>query len=376
MLYKIALTLIDHFTPEAIYRMYNAGLDAEALLTDPEAALRDELESVRVPLVKQIKEHRNKALDLARREMAYCKKEGIRVIAMGDDAYPRRLTGCTDAPSVLYLRGNADFNAPCVLAVVGTRRATDYGILSCQRLLADLGKRIPNLLVVSGLAYGIDITAHRTALAHHLSTVGVVAHGQDTLYPASHHAEALEMQRQGGVVTEYVSGTVAHAGNFLRRNRIIAGLADATLVVESAIRGGALATARLADNYGRSVMAVPGRITDAASAGCNHLIFRRTASSISSADDVINLMEWHRFTADARKPAELDLFAQTEPQECMPPENRKVAEALRTSDGQSLFGLQKLTGLPPHVLNRVLVEMEINGEVRKMPSGLYHWIRA
>lgn len=373
MLYKIALTLIDHFTPSAIRRMYDAGVSAEELLMHPEETLAHELESVRVPLIKQIREHRNRALDLARREMAYCSKEGIRIVCAGDEAYPYRLTGCTDAPSVLYLRGQVDLNARCVLAVVGTRHATDYGIRVCERLITDLGRRIPGLLVVSGLAYGIDIAAHRTALAQHLPTVGVVAHGQDTLYPASHRREAQAMQAHGGVLTEYASGTAVHAGNFLRRNRIIAGLADATLVVESAVRGGALATARLADNYGRTVLAVPGRITDTFSEGCNRLIFRRCATSISSADDIIDVMEWQRFTDDARRPVEADLFAQTEDAACLTPERRKVVEALRQSDGMSLYDLQKTTGLPPYILNRELVEMEINGEVRKMPSGVYYW---
>ena len=181
------------------------------------------------------------------------------------------------------------------------------------------------------------------------------------------------MQAHGGVLTEYASGTAVHAGNFLRRNRIIAGLADATLVVESAVRGGALATARLADNYGRTVLAVPGRITDTFSEGCNRLIFRRCATSISSADDIIDVMEWQRFTDDARRPVEADLFAQTEDAACLTPERRKVVEALRQSDGMSLYDLQKTTGLPPYILNRELVEMEINGEVRKMPSGVYYW---
>lgn len=374
MLYKIALTLIERFTPEAIRRMYDAGIDAQRLLTNPEEVLAQEVESVRVPLVKQIRECRNRALDLARREMAYCQKEGIRIVCMGDKDYPYRLTGCVDSPSVLYLRGQVDLNAACVLAVVGTRRATDYGRMVTERLLSDLGRRIPNLLVVSGLAYGIDIAAHRTALQRHLPTVGVVAHGQDTLYPASHQPEARAMQENGGVLTEYVSGTVSHAGNFLRRNRIIAGLADATLVVESAVRGGALATARLADNYGRAVFAVPGRITDAASEGCNHLIFRHRATSISSADDIIAAMEWQRFTNEVPSSTEPDLFAQTEDVECMPPERRKVMESLRSADGMTLFDLQKTTGFPPYILNRVLVEMEINGEVRKMPSGMFYWI--
>ncbi len=373
MLYKIALTQIHPFTPETLRKFADDGIDARMLIEHPEEALGGMVESARVPLLKRIREQRGKALEKAQREIDFATAKGIRILAAGDDDYPLRLSACADAPSILYYRGNADLNAPCVIAIVGTRRATDYGYMAVQRIVAEMAESIPQLLVVSGLAYGIDIAAHRAALSHDLPTVGVVAHGMDTIYPAAHRNDAATMTRQGGVITEYVSGTRPFAMNFLRRNRIIAALADATLVVESAAHGGALATARLADSYGRTVMAIPGRLTDRMSEGCNRLIFRRLATSVSSADDIINLMEWQRFTSN-RKEAEPDLFAQTERREALPPEQRNIIAALENTDGLPLFELQKRTALEAKILTAALVTMEINGIIQKMPSGTYHFL--
>ena len=373
MLYKIALTQIHPFTPETLRKFADDGIDARMLIEHPEEALGGMVESARVPLLKRSREQRGKALEKAQREIDFATAKGIRILAAGDDDYPLRLSACADAPSILYYRGNADLNAPCVIAIVGTRRATDYGHMAVQRIVAEMAESIPQLLVVSGLAYGIDIAAHRAALSHDLPTVGVVAHGMDTIYPAAHRNDAATMTRQGGVITEYVSGTRPFAMNFLRRNRIIAALADATLVVESAAHGGALATARLADSYGRTVMAIPGRLTDRMSEGCNRLIFRRLATSVSSADDIINLMEWQRFTAN-RKEAEPDLFAQTERREALPPEQRNIIAALENTDGLPLFELQKRTALEAKILTAALVTMEINGIIQKMPSGTYHFL--
>ena len=373
MLYKIALTQIHPFTPETLRKFADDGIDARMLIEHPEEALGGMVESARVPLLKRIREQRGKALEKAQREIDFATAKGIRILAAGDDDYPLRLSACADAPSILYYRGTADLNAPCVIAIVGTRRATDYGHMAVQRIVAEMAESIPQLLVVSGLAYGIDIAAHRAALSHDLPTVGVVAHGMDTIYPAAHRNDAATMTRQGGVITEYVSGTRPFAMNFLRRNRIIAALADATLVVESAAHGGALATARLADSYGRTVMAIPGRLTDRMSEGCNRLIFRRLATSVSSADDIINLMEWQRFTAN-RKEAEPDLFAQTERREALPPEQRNIIAALENTDGLPLFELQKRTALEAKILTAALVTMEINGIIQKMPSGTYHFL--
>ena len=372
MLYQIALTQISHLSPETIQKMMEDGIVPRMLIEHPEEALSQQAESVRVPLVKQIREQRDEALAKAQRELEFAKQKSVRILTPADADYPMRLSACVDAPSVLYYRGNADLNAPCVLAVVGTRRATDYGMLTCRRIVAELSQRIPHLLIVSGLAYGIDVTAHRASLANGLPTVGVVAHGIDTIYPAAHRNDAAAMTRNGGVITEYVSGTRAHAMNFLRRNRIIAGMADATLIVESAARGGALATARLADSYGRAVMAVPGRTTDKMSEGCNHLIFRRLASCVTSADNIINIMEWQRFTTDSTKTTEPDLFAQTDRRECLPREQRCILEVLEQSDGMNLFDLQKATALLAKDLTAALITLEIGGMVQKLPSGAYH----
>jgi len=229
----------------------------------------------------------------AEEEERWCNDHGIKMLCIDDADYPSRLKHCADAPLVLYVRGDANLNASHAIDIVGTRQCTPYGRDVISKIIGDLATLCPGITINSGLAYGVDIAAHRAALQHRLPTVGVVAHGHDTLYPALHKKEASEMINNGGaVITEYPRGTRPEARNFLQRNRIIAGISDATIVIESASHGGGLVTARIALDYGREVFAVPGPVNAEYSKGCNNLIRDNKAQLITSAQDIVNVMGW------------------------------------------------------------------------------------
>ena len=232
--------------------------------------------------VELIENHR--AFERAEKELAFINKYNIQALFLTDETYPKRLKNCFDAPVMLYFKGNADLNSGKVISVVGTRSSTDYGRDICRTLLA--GLKVHNPLIVSGLAYGIDFLAHKEALKNSLSTVGIMAHGLDRIYPSPHRPLAEKMVASGGLLTEFVSGTAPDRENFPKRNRIIAGLADVVIVVEANIKGGALITAELANSYDRDVFAFPGRITDEYSSGCNHLIKTHRANLITKLADL------------------------------------------------------------------------------------------
>lgn len=235
------------------------------------------------------------AIDAARHEATFLLANSVKARSCTDPSYPRRLLECEDAPAMIYALGECDLDSPFMLGIVGTRHATPYGCDFINRLIAELADRLPDKpVIISGLAYGIDICAHRAAMANGCPTVAVLAHGLKTIYPAVHRNDARDIIRHGGVlITEYTSDAPVHKGNFLARNRIIAGLCDGLIVVESAERGGALVTARLASAYDREVMALPGRTSDEYSKGCNLLIRNQIASIITDAADVADTLGWH-----------------------------------------------------------------------------------
>ena len=240
----------------------------------------------------KIRESKTSALQRAEKEVQFIEKNKILVYSILDNQYPVRLRECQDAPIVFYYRGNADLHTSRILSIVGTRSATEYGRALTDSLIKDLAGIFPDVLIVSGLAYGIDICAHRSSLKHGLPTVGVLAHGLDRIYPALHRHTATEMLNQGGLLTDFMSETTPDRENFLQRNRLIAGLADATIVVESAEKGGALVTADIAFSYGRDVYTFPGRVSDKYSIGCNRLIQTNKAGLINSAHDLITALCW------------------------------------------------------------------------------------
>ena len=309
----------------------------------------------------------NSLVELAQREMEFIEKNGIKLICMGDEAYPARLAECDDAPLVLHSMGNANLNARHIVSIVGTRHASEYGKALCENFVADLARFVPGALIVSGLAYGIDVCAHRTALKAGLPTVGVLAHGLDRIYPNAHRATAKQMLDCGGLLTEFMSGTESYPSNFIQRNRIVAGISDATVVVESASKGGSLITASLAGSYARDCFAFPGRVNDQYSQGCNELVSRNKAALITSAYDFVEAMNWGDAT---KKKSAADL--QTELFLELSPEESAVMTALREdSDGLQVNQMVVRLNIPINKLLPLLFEMEMKGLVKAVAGGRY-----
>lgn len=302
----------------------------------------------------------------AEQELVFLQKNHIQCLTFHDEAYPSRLRECEDAPVVLFYKGNADLNALHIINMVGTRHATDYGTQLCTTFLRDLKALCPDVLVVSGLAYGIDINAHRSALDNDLPTVGVLAHGLDRIYPSLHRKTAVEMLDKGGLLTEFPVGTTPDKHNFISRNRIVAGMCDATIVVESAAKGGSLITAELAESYHRDCFAFPGRVTDEYSKGCNQLIRDSKASLLLSAEDLVEAMGW---TLDSHpvkaENVQRSLFLE------LTEEEQKVVHTLEKQGNLQINTLVVETDIPVHKMSAILFELEMKGAVRVLAGGVY-----
>lgn len=308
----------------------------------------------------------------AEQEIAWCEKNKIRILVAGTPEYPQRLLNCNDAPVVLYYLGNADLNAEHIISVVGTRQSTPYGHDMLHRIITDLKTLVPDVLIVSGLAYGIDVCSHKEAMAASLPTVGIVAHGLDTLYPAAHRSIAVQMVKHGGLLSEYTSKTKGDRQNFLRRNRIVAGICDCVIVAESMEHGGSLVTARIANDYNRTVFAIPGRITDKASEGCNNLISNSKAYMLTSAHDIIKIMGWQ--TADEQT-AIRAAGIQTSMFNSLSPDEQLITDTLKDEDLQRNVIAQK-TGLPINTVSSILFELEMKGIVKQFAGATYHFVNA
>lgn len=299
----------------------------------------------------------------AAREAEFVEKYGIKVFFYLDDDYPLRLRQCEDSPVTFYFRGKADLNAPFILSIVGTRNATQRGREICQKIVAALSVHFPGLIIISGLAYGIDIAAHKAALASGLPTVAVLGHGLKTIYPSLHSGVAKSILENGGQLTDFSSDTLPERNNFIRRNRIIAGISDATLIVESGLRGGALITADIAASYNRDVMAVPGRPGDEWSAGCNALIRCNKAALVEGHENIEYLLGW--------KPAALAAPVQTVLFSGMTDSEKKIYEALKTEGDMTVDLLTRLLDMPVNKLSTILLQMELAGLITPCPGSVY-----
>lgn len=309
------------------------------------------------------------ALARAAQEMEFISKHHIQVLCHGDANYPTRLMECPDAPIVLYYLGTAALNQPRVINIVGTRHITSYGHDLICRFVSDLRQLCPDVLIVSGLAYGVDICAHRQALENDFETVGVLAHGLDELYPPRHRETAKQMLTQGGLLTEYMSETSADKMNFVKRNRIVAGMTDATVLVESAAKGGGLITARIAQDYNRSVFAFPGAVGAVYSEGCNNLIRDNGATLLTSAADLINLMGWQNtqlMQQAKREGIERNCFPN------LTEEEQTIVSILAESGDVQLSVLSVKANIPIGSLNALLFQLEMKGVIRPLAGGTYH----
>lgn len=305
-------------------------------------------------------------------EMEFARKNKIEIFGMNDIRYPQRMKECPDAPLVLYYRGSADLNCRRVINIVGTRHCTIYGQDLIRNFLKDLRDLCPETLVVSGLAYGVDICAHRNALENGFETVGILAHGLDYLYPPRHRGTAVEMVSHGGLLTEYMSQTNADKRNFVSRNRIVAGISDACILVESAAKGGGLLTTGIAKSYNRDVFAFPGRVGDEFSEGCNNAIRNNEAALVTSAEDFVKQMCWDediKLIKAKENGIERSLFPEFNEDES------KIVAALKKNNDQQVNFLAMNAGISFNKINSILFELELKGVVKTLPGGIYHLLQ-
>ena len=313
----------------------------------------------------------SKAQKTAEEEFDYCERHHIQILTLGDENYPYRLADCVDAPLTLFYLGNGNLNTRRTVNIVGTRRCTTYGKEVIEKLVRELHTLCPDVMIFSGLAYGIDICAHRSALQNNMPTVGVLAHGLDTIYPTSHRQTAVEMIEHGGLLTEYFTHTQPVARNFVQRNRIVAGCADATILIESADKGGGLITCSIARSYGRDVFAIPGPVNAVYSKGCNHLIRDNGAALISSAEDLVKAMGWdddERLIKAQQQGIQRELFPD------LSAEERAIAEILQKNNDLQVNIIAIKTGMDMGSLSAVLFDLEMKGLVKLLAGGMYHLI--
>lgn len=368
-LYAVALTRINYFNVATSLQLYRK-LGSATNIMEHRHDIRAVLPDATPRLIKALKDISD-AMRRAEKELEFDESHRIKPLVFNDDDYPQRLRECEDAPLVVYYRGTADLNKQRIISVVGTRHCTVYGQEIISKFISQLKELCPDVLVVSGLAYGVDIQAHRNALKNGFETVGVLAHGLDYLYPTAHRDTATEMLKQGGLLTEFMTSTNADKINFVRRNRIIAGTADATIVVESAAHGGGLITADIANSYGREVFAFPGNIGMPYSEGCNNLIRDNKAALITSAEDFVKTMGWEQ-DAKLKKAREKGIERQMFP-ELTDDETRIVKTLQHTNDLQANI-ISVKCGLPISTVASTLFNLELKGIVRLYAGGVYHLI--
>ncbi len=332
-----------------------------------EGVFKEPLKSlVKIPGIGEVNARRIRNHDVfpnAEKELRFIQKYGVEVLFYTDKKFPRRLKTCVDAPILIYTKGKMNLDEQRIVSIVGTRNATDYGKQICDDLIQQFSFRNYQVVVVSGLAYGIDIQAHKSALKYNVPTAAVVAHGLDKLYPSLHAETARKMVENGGLVTDFASGTKIDPSNFIRRNRIIAGLADATIVVESAVKGGALITAEIASSYNRDVFAFPGRSGDTYSKGCNQLIRNSGAALIENIDDLEYFMGWEN---DAKgKVVQSSLFVELNPDE------EKIVTLLRKNGELFIDQISSEMALPVSRVSGTLLNLEFKNVLVALPGMMY-----
>ncbi len=362
LIYKIALTLIPGVGSVNGKSLVAYCGGVKAVFMEKKRTLL-KIPGIGEQTVSAISNHN--VFERAEEEIGFIEKNQISPLFYLDRDYPGRLKHCHDSPLLLYYKGCADLNAPKVVAIVGTRSATEYGRDMCRKLVEGLVSH--KALVVSGLAYGIDTWSHKAALDNKLETVGVLGHGLDRIYPYANRSLAEKMLGSGGLLCEYVSNTKPDRENFPMRNRIIAGMSDAVVVVEAGESGGALITADIANSYNRDVFAVPGRIGDPHSAGCNKLIKINKAALIQSAADISYLLGWDE-TKNQKKPVQTQLFVN------LTPDEELIVATLREKGDLEIDTLLSETGLLPTKAAAILLNMEFEGIIRCLPGKVYRLI--
>ena len=370
ILNTILLTRLNYFSLAGMLELYRK-IGSATLIMEHKNDIRDILPDASDKLIRAI-QNCDEARSRAEVELEYDLRYGIEPITMNDDRYPQRLKNCDDAPLMLFYKGNADLNQQRVINIVGTRQCTPYGEDLIRRFITDLKQLSPRVLIVSGLAYGVDINAHRQALANGYETVGVLAHGLDDLYPTRHRETALQMIEHGGLLTEFLTQTNADKINFVRRNRIVAGMSDACILIESKSHGGGLITTEISQAYGRDVFAFPGRVGDAYSEGCNKLIRSNGAGLITSAADFVKDMGWQDDATLMRakqQGIERSLFPE------LSPEEQLIVDILSKTNDLQINLISVKSNIDITRLTSILFTMEMKGILKTLAGGMYHLLK-
>lgn len=360
LLYKIGLTLIKGVGVVTAKNLIAHLGNAEAVFKESQSSLK-KIPDIGPVLAQQIASANT--LLRAEKELNFIEKNNIQTAFYTDKHYPFRLKECADSPVILYYKGNVDLNKNRFVGMVGTRHATEYGKALCSSFVSELASLAPDVCIVSGLAYGIDIHAHKNALLNNLPTIAVLAHGLDRIYPATNRPTAVKMLEKGALLTEFITETNPDRQNFVTRNRIVAGLCDAMIVVESAIKGGSLITAELTQSYNRDVFAFPGKAGDEYSAGCNALIKANKAALIETADDFVLAMGWES-NKKQKAPIQPTLFVD------LTDDEQQIISLLRKEDIQlNLLSVQ--LSMPISRLSPILLNMEFKGLIKRTPGDVY-----
>ena len=311
-------------------------------------------------LIKNLKD--KSVFEKAEKEIQFIEKEKINLLYYQNDNYPERLKHCIDGPVLLFSAGNINLDNRKMISIVGTREITSHGTTFCKKLIEDLA--VFNPIIVSGFAYGVDIVAHQSAMENNLQTIGVLAHGLNQIYPKTHKKYVAKMEENGGFLTEFWSNSNPEKENFVKRNRIVAGMSEATIVIESAEKGGSLITAMIANDYNRDVFAVPGRTTDKFSVGCNDLIKMQRANLMASAADLVYILNWELEIKET-KSIQKQLFVSLDNDE------QKIYDYLLKNGKQLLDIIALECEFPVFRISSMLLNMELKGVIRPLPGKLF-----
>jgi DNA processing protein len=358
LLYLISLTQVNHIGSVHAKALISIYGNAENIFKAPRHHL-EKIEGIGTIRANSIKSYND--FDLCEKEIAFLEKNRITPLSMKDADYPQRLLNCYDNPVLLYFKGNTDLNERRTVSIVGTRNNSEYGRSICEEFIEHLKEE--DVLIVSGLAFGIDTITHKTAVKHDISTVGVLAHGLDRIYPHQNRNLAKHMLDKGGLLTEFISGSDPDRENFPKRNRIVAGLADAVIVIESGKKGGSIITAEIANGYNRDVFAFPGRITDAKSEGCNSLIRNNKAVLLTDAEHFLGMMNWKAVSKPAVRQRELFIS--------LTPDEQIIVNILKQQSSIHIDELYLKSKLSASTAASALLMLEMNNVIISLPGKIY-----
>jgi DNA processing protein len=361
LLYQIALTLIPNIGPVQA-KILLQHCNAEEIFHAKKTFLEkiEGIGPVRAASIAAYKDFSN-----AEDEIKFIEKYNIKTLFLTDKNYPQRLLNCYDSPTLLYYKGEADLNASKIIAIIGTRSNTDYAKQVTEKLIKDLAAQ--NVTIVSGLAFGVDAIAHKTTIKNNLPTVGVLGHGLDQIYPSEHSGLAKDMIKHGGgLLTEFRSKTKPDKHNFPNRNRIVAGISDATIVIETGIKGGSMITAELANSYNKDVFAIPGKITDGKSAGCNYLIKNNKAVLLTDASELVQVMNWEdKAKSKKDKRSQRELFIE------LTSDEKIIIAILNENDTASIDEINLKSGLSSSAVAAAILNLELQNVMVSLPGKLY-----